>query len=117
MKKYVVTWTFIRHVQRNREYKILTKILDAPSEYIAEFNMMHSEDVQALYKEGYDHKLKSYTEIGDVDGIPKDLHLFAIKPSGEEGLLQAFMGYTLPNGNFSFVQVPVDSQINNLLKK
>lgn len=127
MKKFIVTWTFMRHIHRHREYKLLTKIIEAESEYFADFAMINDLDVQALFKKGFDHKMKSYTCIDEytvckadkpekshkIPDDANDLHLFAIKPTTITGEYQAFIGYKIDNGSFHFIQIPVDKRLIN----
>jgi len=84
MRKYVVTWTFIRHIHRQRQYKILTKIIIAENEYMADFFMLRDNDVHALFEQKYNHKLKSYTLI-DSDIEPKPIYQKAIDTFGVPG--------------------------------
>ncbi len=135
MKKFVVTWTFIRHIHRHREYKILTKVIDADNRYLAEFKMNTDTAVLAFRKRGFQDKLKACTCIADhidkkvvycesvvqnlnrylIEPGSTNIHVFAVKPSADGGH-QAFIGFTLPNGNFSFIQFPIDEGIINQLK-
>ncbi len=69
MKKWVVTWTFMRHIHRQRQYKILTKIIDAP-DFTHAYHFMNSDDeVQALYKLKYKPKLKAFTALSTMKTI------------------------------------------------
>lgn len=63
MKKFVVTWSFIRHIHRHREYYMITEIIEADDEYMADFNMLNHPSVKHIRSFNYSERLKSYTDI------------------------------------------------------
>jgi hypothetical protein len=47
-----------------------------------------------------------------MDYIPQnstDIHIFSIKENSEKQL-EAYVGFTLENGNFMFIQIPIKIQ-------